>query len=131
MLYSILIYGPEELLLHMSPQEDAEAIARHEPLQRKLRAEGRLGPTMRLMPTTSATTLRADREPLIVDGPFAETKEQLLGLYVVECESLDAAIETARQIPQSCWRTLEIRPVSYYQPGVAAADLPQAVARRA
>jgi hypothetical protein len=130
MLYSILIYGPEELLLHMSPQEDAEAIARHEPLQRKLRAEGRLGPTMRLMPTTSATTLRADREPLIVDGPFAETKEQLLGLYVVECESLDAAIETARQIPQSCWRTLEIRPVSYYQPGVAA-ELPPAVARRA
>jgi hypothetical protein len=118
MLYSILIYGPEESLLHMSPQEDAEAIARHEPLQRKLRAQGRLGPTMRLMPTTAATTLRADREPFIVDGPFAETKEQLLGLYVVECQSLDEAIDTARQIPQSCWRSLEIRPVSYYQPGV-------------
>jgi hypothetical protein len=131
MLYSILIYGPEEALMYKTPQEDAEAIARHEPLQRKLRAEGRLGPTMRLMPTKSATTLRADREPFIVDGPFAETKEQLLGLYVVECESLDAAIETARQIPQSCWHTLEIRPVSYYQPGVAAADMPQAVARRA
>jgi hypothetical protein len=131
MLYSILIYGPEELLLHMSPQEDAEAIAKHEPLQRKLRAEGRLGPTMRLMPTTTATTLRAGSEPLIVDGPFAETKEQLLGLYVVECESLDAAIETARQIPQNCWRTLEIRPVSYYQPGVAATDVPHALARRA
>jgi hypothetical protein len=131
MLYSILIYGPEEALLHMSPQEDAEAIARHEPLQRKLRAEGRLGPTMRLAPTGKATTLRADREPFIVDGPFAETKEQLLGLYVVDCDTLEAAIETARQIPQSCWRTLEIRPVSYYQPGVAVADMPQAKARRA
>src|SRR5262245_64813779 len=123
MLYSILIDGPEEALMHMSPQEEAEAIAGHEPLQRKLRAQGRLGPAMRLMPTAAATTLRADREPFIVDGPFAETKEQLLGLYVVECASLDEAIETARQIPQSCWNTLEIRPVSYYQPGVAGADV--------
>lgn len=128
MLYSILIYGPEDTLFNLSPQEDAEAIARHEPLIRKLSAQGRLGPVMRLMPTRAATTLRADREPFIVDGPFAETKEQLLGLYVVECETLDAAIEAAREIPRSCWRTLEIRPVSYYHPGAAAADAHQEAA---
>jgi hypothetical protein len=122
MLYSILLYGPEAALTHLSKEEDAAAIAQHEPLQRKLLAEGRLGPVMRLMPTTDAKTLRAAPQPLVVDGPFAETKEQLLGLYVVDCANVQDAIEAARQIPQSCWSSLEIRPVSWYHPGVARVE---------
>ena len=51
------------------------------------------------MPTTAATTLRKDREPpLVIDGPFAETKEQLLGFYVVDCATLEEALEIAREL---------------------------------
>ena len=50
------------------------------------------------MPTTAATTLRKGHEPLVIDGPFAETKEQLLGFYVVDCASLDEALEIAREL---------------------------------
>ena len=65
------------------------------------------------MPTSAATTLRKDRDPpLVLDGPFAETKEQLLGFYVVECDSLDAAIDVAKELgaanPGGCY---EFRPI--------------------
>ena len=66
------------------------------------------------MPTTTATTLRKDREPaLVIDGPFAETKEQLLGFYIVECEGLEQALETARELGNANpGGAYEIRPVS-------------------
>jgi len=67
----------------------------HAPLQRA----GRFGPSVRLMPTTAATTLRKDSDPpLVLDGPYAETKEQLLGFYVIDCENLEAALEVARDL---------------------------------
>ena len=50
------------------------------------------------MPTTAATTVRKGKEPIIMDGPFAETKEQLLGFYIVECANLEQAIETAKDL---------------------------------
>ena len=50
------------------------------------------------MPTTAATTLRKDETPLVLDGPFAETKEQLLGFYVVDCADLDEALDIAREL---------------------------------
>ena len=67
-------------------------------VQQKLAAEGKLGPVARLMPTTAATTCARAREPLVIDGPFAETKEQLLGFYMVDCATLEEAIETAREL---------------------------------
>ena len=68
----------------------------------KLTKQGRLGPVARLLPTTAATTLRKDQDPpLVVDGPFAETKEQLLGFYIIDCESLDEAIETSRELARA------------------------------
>ena len=69
-----------------------------------------MGPTLRLMPTTAATTIRAGAQPVILDGPFAETKEQLLGFYVVECNDLDEAIEIAKQFLHGSG-ALEIRPI--------------------
>ena len=84
-------------------------------MQDRLAKAGKLGPVARLMPTTAATTLRKDREPAVVlDGPFAETKEQLLGFYIVECSSLDAAIETAKELAVANPGTgsYEIRPVA-------------------
>jgi hypothetical protein len=54
------------------------------------------GPVARLLPTTAATTLRKGREEMVIDGPFAETKEQLLGFYIVDCASLEEALDVGK-----------------------------------
>jgi hypothetical protein len=120
MLYAILCYNPEDVVGSWSKEEDDAVMARLAVVQDKLREQGRLGPVARLLPTTAATTLRKGRdEPIIIDGPFAETKEQLLGFYVVECASLDEAIETARDLARANPGTgsYEIRPVGIFRPG--------------
>jgi hypothetical protein len=89
----------------------------------KLTQQGRLGPVARLLPTTAATTLRKDREqPIVIDGPFAETKEQLLGFYIVDCQSLDEVLEIARELgAANPGGAYEIRPVGVFFPGKTAA----------
>ena len=115
MLYSILIYVPEDLVDAMSDEEVDAHIDKHLRIHDQLRAQDRLGPVVRLMPTTTAVQLRTSNTPHVVDGPFAETKEQLLGFYIVDCESLEAAIEVARSLP-SVRTIFEIRPVKLYFP---------------
>jgi hypothetical protein len=120
MLYAILCYNPEDVVGSWSKEEDDAVMARLAVVQDKLREQGRLGPVARLLPTTAATTLRKGREdPIVIDGPFAETKEQLLGFYVVDCASLDEAIDTARDLARANPGTgsYEIRPVSIFRPG--------------
>jgi hypothetical protein len=117
MLYSILIYVPEDLVDAMSTEEIDAHIAKHLKVHDQLRAQDRLGPCVRLMPTTTAVQLRTGTTPHVVDGPFAETKEQLLGFYIVDCESLEAAIDVARSLP-SVRTIFEIRPVKLFFPGV-------------
>ncbi|HEV7778344.1 MAG TPA: YciI family protein, partial [Luteibacter sp.] len=92
-------------------------------IQERLAREGKLGPVARLQPTTSATTLRKDREPaMIVDGPFAETKEQLLGFYVLDCASMDEALDIARELGQANpGGAYELRPISIFMQGNMAA----------
>jgi hypothetical protein len=82
----------------------------------KLAQQGRLGPVARLLPTTAATTLRKDSDPpLVLDGPFAETKEQLLGFYVVEADNLDGALEIARDLGRANpGGAYEIRPIGLF-----------------
>ena len=116
MLYSILCYNSEEMVGAWSKEHDETVMAEHHKVERKLTERGKLGPVARLMPTTTATTIRDGREPLVIDGPFAETKEQLLGFYVVDCESLEEAIEIARPLFVE-GGALEIRPVMYFNPG--------------
>src|SRR5690606_37310354 len=90
MQYAILCYHSEDVVCAWSKEEDAAVMARLKTVHEPLAAAGKLGPVARLMPTTAATTLRKDQDPpLVLDGPFAETKEQLLGFYVVDCENLD------------------------------------------
>jgi hypothetical protein len=98
-------------------------MARLKAVQEQIASEGRLGPVARLMPTTAATTLRKNREPaLVIDGPFAETKEQLLGFYVVECTDLEQALETARDLGRANpGGSYEIRPLALFTPGTVAA----------
>jgi hypothetical protein len=120
MLYAILCYNDEQVVGSWSKEEDDAVMARLAVVQKKLADQGRLGPVARLLPTTAATTLRKGRdEPIVLDGPFAETKEQFLGFYVVDCLSLDEAIETVRELARANPGTgsYEIRPVGVYHPG--------------
>jgi hypothetical protein len=122
MLYAILCYDSEDVVGSWTKEQDNAVMAKLDVVQTKLAKEGRLGPVARLMPTTSATTLRKGKESLVIDGPFAETKEQLLGFYVVECDSLEQAIETARELGRasSSNGSYEIRPVTVFRPGTLA-----------
>ena len=119
MLYAILCYDSEDVVCSWTKEQDAAAMAKLDVVQEKLAKEGRLGPVARLMPTTAATTLRKGKESLVMDGPFAETKEQLLGFFVVDCASLDQAIETARDLARasSSQGSYEIRPMMLFRPG--------------
>ena len=123
MHYAILCYNDERMVEGWSKEEDDAVIAHRQTVHKKLAAEGKLGPVVRLMPTTAATTLRAGRETLVLDGPFAETKEQLLGFYVIDCENLDEALKVARDLGEANpGGSYEIRPVRFFMPGT----LPQA-----
>jgi|KBSMisStandDraft_5_1062788.scaffolds.fasta_scaffold30887_4 hypothetical protein len=101
MLYAILCYDSEDVVGAWTKEEDDAVMAKLAVVQQKLADQGRLGPVARLLPTTAATTIRKGREPLVIDGPFAETKEQLLGFYVVDSSTLDEAVETARELARA------------------------------
>jgi hypothetical protein len=122
MMYALLCYHSEDVVCSWSKEQDAAVLAKLGAVQEKLAKAGKLGPVVRLMPTTAATTLRKDREPpLVIDGPFAETKEQLLGFYLVDCVSLDEALEIARDLGRANpGGAYEIRPVNLFAPGSAA-----------
>jgi hypothetical protein len=122
MLYAILCYDSEAVVGSWTKEQDAAVIAKLDVVCAKLARDKRLGPVARLMPTTAATTLRKGKETIVLDGPFAETKEQLLGFYIVECASLEQAIETAKDLGQasSTNGSFEIRPLMLFSPGRTA-----------
>jgi hypothetical protein len=123
-LYSILCYHSEKVVGAWTAEEDAATMARLDVVQQNLARRGKLGPVVRLMPTTAATTLRKHQEPpLVVDGPFAETKEQLLGFYLVDCLSREEALDIARELgAANPGGSYEIRPVALYRPNNVAAE---------
>jgi hypothetical protein len=118
MLYSILCYESEALAAGRTKQEDDAMMGRLRGVLQNLQAEGKLGPTARLMPTTTATHIRSGQEsPAVIDGPFAETKEQLLGFYIIDCPTLEEAIAAAKLLGrEKSHGTLEIRPVAVFNP---------------
>jgi len=122
MQYAILCYHNEKVTSAWSKEQDDAVMARLAAVRGKLECQGKLGPVARLLPTTAATTLRKDREPpLVIDGPFAETKEQLLGFYIVDCTGLDEAIEIAKELgAANPGGAYEIRPVGVFFPGKVA-----------
>src|SRR5258707_5626652 len=95
MMYAILCYHDEDSVGSWTKEQDAAVMKKLAAVQDKLTKQGRLGPVARLLPTTAATTLRKDDPPLVLDGPFAETKEQLLGFYLVDCKNLDEALDVS------------------------------------
>ena len=118
MLYTILCYHDEDVVWSWSKEEDAAVMARIGVVQDRLIKAGTLGPSLRLLPTTSATTLRKTQDPpLVIDGPFAETKEQLLGFYIIDVAGLDEALEIARELAHANpGGSYELRPVALYNP---------------
>jgi hypothetical protein len=122
MLYAILCYDSEAVVGAWTKEQDAEVLAKLAVVKDELAREGRLGPTARLMLTTAATTVRKGKDAIVLDGPFAETKEQLLGFYVVECDSLEQAIETTKDLARasSSNGSYEIRPLRLFDPGSLA-----------
>jgi hypothetical protein len=115
MLYSILIYVDERKVAALTPAEDDDHIARHMKIQEHLRSRGKLGPAVRLESTATAKQLRTGEGGLVVDGPFAETKEQLLGFYIVDCDSDEEVLDIARSLP-NLGTIFEIRPVKRFFP---------------
>ena len=129
MLYAILCYNDEDVVWSWTKEEDAAVMGRLGVVHDKLAAEGKLGPSLRLLPTTAATTLRKSDPPLVIDGPFAETKEQLLGFYVLDVAGLDEALDAARQLAAANpGGAYEIRPVALFLPRELAGH-PQAAAQ--
>lgn len=119
MLYAILAYHVEAEVLSWTPEADAALMTELHRVHDRFKQAGRLGPAARLGETGKARTLRGPGPGMVIDGPFAETKEQLLGFYVLNCESEAAAIEAARDLrrvnPSAVY---EIRPITVYLPGV-------------
>jgi hypothetical protein len=119
MLYAILAYHVEADVMSWTPEEDAALMANLLQVHDRLYQKGSLGPAARLGATGKARTLRGPGAGTVIDGPFAETKEQLLGLYVVDCANEEAAVAAARDLrrvnPSAVY---EIRPILLYLPGV-------------
>ena len=119
MLYAVLCYNDENAVATWTKEEDDACMARLAAVEDAMKAKGKLGPVARLLPTTSATTLRkTSGEPLIIDGPFAETKEQFLGFFVADCDTLDEAIQFARDlaVANPGGGAYEIRPLAIFHP---------------
>ncbi len=120
MFYAVLAYHVEDTVQSWSPEEDAALMKDLLEVNTKLTREGKLGPAARLGATAQAVTLRGPADAMVIDGPFAETKEQLLGLYVLDCASQDEAIAAARDLKRvNPSAVYEIRPIMVYRPGVA------------
>lgn len=121
MQYAILCYHDEKVTCAWSKEHDDAVMAQLGVVMERLERQGKLGPVARLLPTSAAVTLRKDREPpLVMDGPFAETKEQLLGFYIVDCANLDEALGIAKELGQvNPGGAYEVRPVGLYFPSKA------------
>jgi hypothetical protein len=118
MMYAVLCYNDEKTVWSWSKQEEEAVMGRLEEVRVRLTKAGKMGTSLRLLPTTAATTLRKTQDPpLVIDGPFAETKEQLLGFYVIDVADLDAALDVARELAAvNPGGAYEVRPIALYKP---------------
>jgi hypothetical protein len=118
MLYALLAYHVEADVMSWSAEKDAALMHDLHKAHREL--ADKLGPAVRLGPTDKARTLRGPGAGQALDGPFAETKEQLLGLYILNVASEDEALDAARRLRRvNPHAVYEIRPIRVYLPGTA------------
>jgi hypothetical protein len=117
MMYAVLCYNNEEMVTSWSKEEDDAVMAKLSKAHDKWEKAGKLKPSIRLLPTTAATTLHKQKD-LVIDGPYAETKEALLGFYIIDVESLDEGLQFARDLAQANpGGAYELRPIQLYLPG--------------
>ena len=115
MLYAMLAYHVEDTVTSWSQTEDDALMEDLLSVHDRLVAEGKIGPAARLGPTLKALTLRGGT---LIDGPFAETKEALLGLYVLDCADDEEAVQVARDLQRANPSAVyELRPIPLYIPG--------------
>jgi hypothetical protein len=116
MKFLLTIYGEESGWGDASPEEIGQVMAAYEAFGRAAAEAGVLVGGEGLQPTSTATTVRVrDNETLTTDGPFAETREQLGGYYLLDCSDLDDAIGWAARIPGAQNGSVEVRPVMDYE----------------
>jgi hypothetical protein len=112
MRYLLAIYGDEQASVNASPADMAAVADAYNAFTKDIVDRGLFQSGEALQPTSTATTVRVrDGRTLTTDGPFAETKEQLGGYYLVDCKNLDEAIELAAKIPGAATGSIEVRPV--------------------
>jgi hypothetical protein len=115
MKYAFTIYGDETQRASASEEQQQAMSQAYATLTQEMQEKGVLVAGDGLYPTPTATTVRVrDGERNVTDGPFAETKEQLGGFYVLDVKDLDEAIEWAAKIPGSQFGSVEIRPVMVF-----------------
>jgi hypothetical protein len=112
MQYLLLIYGNEEYFGKLTEAERKGIMQEYTEFTKSIAQSGHLRGGNELQPVASATTLRVrDKKRFVTDGPFAETKEQLGGYYLIEAMNLEDAIAVAERIPSVRWGAIEVRPI--------------------
>ena len=115
MQFLCLIYEAESLMATRSDEENGKMFTDYRSFTEDVKEAGQLVAGDALQPTDTATTIRVrNNKTLITDGPFAETKEQLGGYYLLECGSLDEAIKQAAKIPGAAFGSIEVRPIMVF-----------------
>ena len=116
MQYLLLIYENEKISADMTPEQGAKFYADYMEYSASIKASGNMVAGDALQPVSTATTVRVrDGKTLTTDGPFAETREQLGGYYLVNAADLDEAIKLAARIPSAKHGSIEVRPVMLFQ----------------
>lgn len=124
MLYAVLCYHSEQVVDGWTQAEDDAVMAKLGVVHERLAQQGKLGPSARLVSTGRAKTVRKGEPPFVVDGPFAETKEQLLGFYVIDCESMEEACQIASDLAKANPGPggYEVREVKLFVPGAVHSE---------
>ena len=123
MQYLLTIYIDESAVDAVPPEQGVKVTEAYEALTAELKQAGVFLGGEGLQRTSTATTVRVrDGEPLLTDGPFAETREQLAGFYLLECADLDEAVGWASKVPSAAMGCVEVRPVITYEDRVARAQ---------
>jgi hypothetical protein len=131
MKYLLTLWGDESRFAEATPEQMAENMKHWDAYTNEVKDAGAFLGGEGLEPTATATTvqIQASGDPIVTDGPFAETKEQLGGFYLLDCENLDEAIVWAKKIPMPGGK-VEVRPVMDYEAIGSAAHSREAEARR-
>ena len=117
MMYAVLCYNNEEMVCGWTKGQDDAVMAALSKVHDKWEKASKLKPAVRLLPTSAATTLHKQKD-LVIDGPYAETKEALLGFYIIDIEHLEEGLAFARDLSQANpGGAYELRPIHLYYPG--------------